>query len=315
MKINDLFKIHNAKSKGFENYDNGTIPFISNGVMNNGVVGFVSPFETDRVFRFRGICVSAFCDATVQDPPFIPRGNGGSGLTVLEPKSKMNKDELLYYSAYINKALNWRFSFGRMVTEKRFRDLEIIPYINKDNKKIDKSLPKNTINPIQIKHNSNFKLVNIEKLFTLHRGDFHALDRLDLGKYPTVSRVAFNNGIVGYYDKPENAKLYPKHFITVSSVTGDAFVQLHDFISTDNVVICEPKYNFKITTLFFIQFMLNNVKWRWSYGRQCYKTKFATTNIHLPVMENQNIDEDYIEKLVKNSPYWNQIDDYINSNN
>jgi hypothetical protein len=60
--------------------------------------------------------------------------------------------------------------------------------------------------------------------------------------------------------------------------------------------------------------MLNSVKWRWSYGRQCYKTKFATTNIHLPIQQNKDIDEGYIERLISNSPYWNQVRDHINAN-
>ena len=312
MKIDDLFNIYTAKSKGFENYDLGDIPFISNGFLNNGVVGFVTPYDGDRIFDFRGLCISAFCEATVQEPPFLPRGNGGSGLIVLEPKKEMSKDELLYYSSYINNSFRWRFSFGRMVTKRRFKDLIIQEYSSDTGIKIaDRSLPKNTIKSIPIQPNKKLEVFNITELFNLHRGDFHALNRLDSGDYPTVSRVAYNNGVVGYFAKPDKAKVYAKYMITISTVTGDAFVQLHEFIATDNVVICEPKYSLKLTTLFFVQYMLNNVKWRWSYGRQCYKMKFATTNIYLPVEDRDKIDEDYIEKLITNTVYWNQIEDYL----
>ena len=311
MIIDDLFKIYTAKSKGFESYDQGEIPFISNGFLNNGVVGFVAPYDDDRTFDFPGICVSAFCEATVQKPPFMPRGNGGSGLIVLEPKKPLSKDELLFYSSYINKSFRWRFSFGRMVTKRRFKTLEIQEY--EETKEIDKSLPENTIEPKEIDHNKNFKLFSITQLFDLYRGDFHALNRLDPGDYPTVSRVAYNSGVVGYFNKPDNAEIYPRYMITVSTVTGDAFVQLHDFIATDNVVICKPKQKFKLTTLFFIQYMLNSVKWRWSYGRQCYKAKFATTNIHLPILGGE-IDESYIESIIINTHYWNQIKNYLKTN-
>jgi hypothetical protein len=113
-KLSELFILHNSKSSGFESYEQGEIRFISNGFYNNGVVGLVKPRSKDRVFNFHGICASAFCEATVQEPPFLPRGNGGSGLVVLEPKKKMLHDELLYYAAYINRFSKWRFSFGRM---------------------------------------------------------------------------------------------------------------------------------------------------------------------------------------------------------
>ena len=305
MIVSDLFKIHHSKSKGFESYDSGEVPFVSNGLMNNGVIGFVSPLESDRVFDFRGICVSAFCEATVQEPPFLPRGNGGSGLMVLEPIAEMNKEELFYYASYINESFKWRFSFGRMVKKDRFKGLPIEPYgQEKSLISVQKLLPKGQVSATKIKHNRNFLIFNIEDLFNMRRGDFHALDKLDPGKYPTVSRVAFNNGIVGYFDPPERAKVYPKYFITVSTVSGDAFVQLEDFIATDNVIVCKPKLNLKITTLFFIQVMLNNVKWRYSYGRQCYKTKFAKTGIPLPVTKARSLDEDYMESVIKNTTYW-----------
>jgi len=305
MNVSNLFKIHIARSKGFESYELGEVPFVSNGFMNNGVVGFVSPLESDRVFNFRGICVSTFCEATVQEPPFLPRGNGGSGLIVLEPIAKMSREELFYYASFINESFKWRFSFGRMVKKDRFKDLAIEPYRQEQSLiSIQKLLPKGQVSAMKIKRNRNFVIFNIEDLFNTCRGDFHALDKLDPGKYPTVSRVAFNNGIVGYFDPPEGAKIYPKYLITVSTVSGDAFVQLEDFIATDNVIVCKPKLNLKITTLFFIQVMLNNVKWRYSYGRQCYKTKFAKTGIPLPVMKTGGLDEDYMGSVITKTTYW-----------
>ena len=76
--LTKLFTVEKAKSKGFENYEKGDVPFITNGIGNNGVQGFVKPNETARVFTIDAICVSAFCEATVQKAPFLPRGNGGS---------------------------------------------------------------------------------------------------------------------------------------------------------------------------------------------------------------------------------------------
>lgn len=164
-----------------------------------------------------------------------------------------------------------------------------------------------------ISHDIKFKIFNITDLFTLKRWDFHALDRLREGDIPTISRVTENNGIVGYYEKPDGAEIYPKSLVTVSTTSGDAFVQIDNFIATDNVVICKPKRDFRITTLFFIQLMINKEKWRYSYGRQCYKTKFAKTNIFLPVKNKDDIDEDYIEKIVKNCYGWEIIKNNLNS--
>ena len=101
-RIEEVFIPHTAKSSGFRSYQSGMVAFVTNGFRFNGVLGFVKPRPKDRVFDFLGIVLSAFCEATVQMPPFIGRGNGGSGLIVLEPKSRMGAGDLGYIAAHIN---------------------------------------------------------------------------------------------------------------------------------------------------------------------------------------------------------------------
>ena len=129
----------------------------------------------------------------------------------------------------------------------------------------------------------NCIIFNILDLFNIKRGDFHSIADLYPGNIPTVSRVTDNNGIVGYYEPPDGAEIYRRGLITVSTVGGDAFLQLDDFIATDNVIVCNPKQELKITTMYFITLMLNYQKWRYSYGRQCYKEKFSQVSIFVPV--------------------------------
>jgi type I restriction enzyme M protein len=159
-----------------------------------------------------------------------------------------------------------------------------------------------------VSHNTNYGFFNVEEdLFALDRGDFHALDRLDEGVIPTVSRISDNNGVVGYFEPPDGAQLRQKGLLTVSTVTGDAFVQLTDFVATDNVLICYPKKPLRLTTIFFIQLMINLQRWRFSYGRQPYRRIFSSINIPLPIKDRE-IDEDYIETVVKNSYGWGIVE-------
>jgi hypothetical protein len=99
--------------------------------------------------------------------------------------------------------------------------------------------------------------------------------------------------------------------LTVSTVAGDTFVQLGEFIATDNVLVCKPKRSFRITTLFFLALMLNYQKWRYFYGRQCYINKFLRVNLQLPISEPTVIDEDVIETIVKQTTYWNEVERYF----
>jgi hypothetical protein len=119
--IEQVFKPHTARSVGYENYQPGDTAFVTNGLRDNGIVGYVTPKARDKVFKNAGIALSAFCEATVQIPPFVARGNGGSGLIVLEPIEPLTLDQLGYIAAYINEFVSWRFSWYRQASVPRVR--------------------------------------------------------------------------------------------------------------------------------------------------------------------------------------------------
>lgn len=109
--IEEMFVVHRARSKLFSDYSRGSVAYVGNGFGDNAVIGFVDPLPKDRVFQFVGIAVSAFCEATLQAPPFIACGRAGNGLVVLEPRQPMTAGQLAWVAAYINRALRWRFSW------------------------------------------------------------------------------------------------------------------------------------------------------------------------------------------------------------
>ena len=305
MKVKDLFNVHNAKSQAFEAHESGNIPFITNGLANNGFKGYVKPMAGEKVFDFTGICLSAFAEATVHEPPYLPRGNGGSGLIVLEPKTTMTSHELLYYSAYINKRISWRFSFGRMVTLDRAKEIPLIDY-DPSIKIIDESIllpPQNTTNmAVNIKR---FAWVQIGSLFDLHSGDYHKASELPDGEIPLVSCADRSNGVLRYCDIPTDLRY---QFALTIAYNGQLplITKFHpyEFGAKDDVAVCIPKRDLRFSTLIFIQYMLNRETWRHSYGRKCYKAKLKRFKISLPVDTEGNIDEDVIEKIVSNASYW-----------
>ena len=124
-RIDDIFTPHTARSLGFERYRPGDVAYVSNGLRDNGIIGFVKPKPTDKLFTFVGIVLSAFCEATVQIPPFVARGNGGSGVMVLEPKEILTADQLGFIAAYINTYVSWRFSWYRQASVDRIRLIHI----------------------------------------------------------------------------------------------------------------------------------------------------------------------------------------------
>lgn len=305
MKINDLFHVKRGKGDYRENLEKGNTPLVSATSINNGIIDHVNiepTFEASAITveRVTGRAyVQLFDFATVPDD-----------VAVLIPREKMGLKKLFYIASQIN-ILNWRFNYARKLTPTRLKVLEIdLRDFHDETLELSERFPK-SIEKENIKHNRNYRLFKVVDLFRIDRGDFHALDRLDEGDIPTISRISEDNGVTGYYEKPEDAEVYHKGLLTVSTVSGDAFVQLDDFIATDNVLICKPKREFRITTLFFIQLMINLQKWRFSYGRQPYKRIFSKTRIFLPINDNGEIDEDYIEELVTNCYGWTMIERHL----
>ncbi len=307
-KIASFFKIQYGDraytDKGI--LDKGTTPLIASQGVGNGVYGFFdvpmkyhSPVITVPRTGSIGYSFVQLLPCTVTDDCIL-----------LIPEKYMTI-EYLFYVATMVRFSRWRFNYARKITPTRLGVIEVLSYEEFKPtvfyaQMFERLYPKPNITPKHITLPLEYFDFNITKLFDLERGHFHAIDQLEAGNYPTISRVSVNNGVTGFYQKPARAKILPKLTITVSTVTGDAFIQHVPFIATDNVVICTPKIPIKVTTLIYIQALLNKVKWRYSYGRQCYKGKFEKTVIKLPITKGNGIDEDYIENLVTNLPYWNE---------
>ncbi len=128
MTITELFELKVAKSKGNEDYDEGSVPYVSSTTQNNGIIKFVEPYPDDRVFNGNLICVSGLGFATLQLGIFLPKGNGGDSATILVPLNEMSTTELIYYTATFNLLHNWRFSFGRKCNKTRIENLELTPF-------------------------------------------------------------------------------------------------------------------------------------------------------------------------------------------
>jgi len=306
MKISKFFNVENAKSKGFEDHESGDIPFVSNGLEeNNGVVGFVKPLAGEKVFYKIGICISAFCEATVQKAPFLPRGNGGSGLVVLLPKEEMTVEELYFYAAIIN-LQRWRFSFGRMVIADRLKLLEI-EKPTKDYGLIEKSVI--SLVPKAVKRDKpdgiKFTLILLSTLFDITKGKGRYYEHCEPGSTPLVSASGGNNGVIGHVKLDP---LFKAPMITIERVSGNAFVQFKDFVTVpDDIFVLKPKSEMSVDEIFYYASILNTQKWRFNYSRKMTPIRFRKLKIPVPVNKNSEIDSSAIKQLVTSNYGWNLV--------
>jgi len=223
----------------------------------------------------------------------------------------MSKEYLFYVASAIQRS-KWRFNYGRKITPRRLGKLQIkAPEAVKLSMSFDVIFraiyPKRILIEKASMMKPRTKEFPITELFEIERGQFHAIDRLEKGDCPTVSRVSTDNGVVGFFSKPRKAKVYSPFVLTVSTVTGDTFLQMTDFIATDNVLVLLPKKDFDIHALLYIQAVLNGQKWRYSYGRQPYKRIFQKATVSLPVRSDGTIDDTYLREVVSAQPYFQAL--------
>lgn len=305
--LRSLFTIHSGDFHATAELGDGDIPLISCGDTDNGLIGY---FDIPPEHRYSNKITVAYNGQPLL-AKFHPYEFGAKDdVAVLSPLSPMQPNTLFYIAALLNN-MTWRYSYGRKCFRAKLQAVQI-PIPVDDNEKISEDIikdilpheltsfiPKTPTHQLVLGQAAKWHEFPITQLVTIKRGDFHSLTALGTGDKITVSRVTSDNGVVGQYEKPDRAKVYPRESITVSTVGGDAFVQMEDFIATDNILICSPKRPLQVTTLFFIVMMLNLQKWRYSYGRQCYKTKFSVVKIPLPVQGDNELNETYMKSVVE----------------
>jgi hypothetical protein len=301
--IEELFIPHSARSSGFSDHEPGKVTFVTNGFRHNGVVGFVKPKPVDRVFRFTGIVLSAFVEATVQAPPFIGRGNGGSGLIVLEPRKAMSLDDLGFVAAYINEALRWRFSWYRQASVDRIKRLEILdPKKGRIHFDVRELMPELTTST-KSQWKAKFAPVLLDSIYKLIAGDYHAAANLPSGDIPLISCGDVDNGIVRFVDVPPQHVYEHRLTIAFNGATLATKYHPYKFATKDDVALCEPRTPLRLSTEVFIQLMMNRERWRYSYYRKCYMEKLKRFHVPLPVKHGM-VDEDVISSILETNPYW-----------
>ena len=316
VRMEQLFEIKSGDYHAVADLDDGNTPLVSCGDVNHG---FIGRFDIPPEFTYANTVTVAY-NGKPLTAKFRPYEFGAKDdVGVLSPHEPLSDLALIYVAALLN-SMRWRFSYGRKCFKNKLRQLEIdVPAVcHKGNLRIDESYINRVVNvrnldmrpkPAKKKRQESvmpsvkWETKRLSELFDLHRGDFHSLKDLGVGSCVTVSRTEKDNGVVGYFEQPEGSSRYRPGLITVSTVSGDAFVQVAEFIATDNVIICVPPIDMRITTSYFIAAMINDQKWRYSYGRQCYKEKISALVIKVP-WHDGNIDEAAIEEIVKRQPYW-----------
>jgi len=140
-----------------------------------------------------------------------------------------------------------------------------------------------------------FKLKDIFDIYT--SSDKNSLESED-GSVPYISSTQFNNGVSSFV-KAET--IQNKNTITVArnGSVGSAFYHSYNYCaSPDDVRIFKPKFEMNKYIAIFLCTLIENEKYRFTYGRKFGTKRMQETEIKLPVNPD-------------NQPDWQRIEDYV----
>ena len=129
---------------------------------------------------------------------------------------------------------------------------------------------------------------------------------------PYVTTRDNNNGIAMRCDTDSN---FERGCITVAldGTCGTTFYQFENFIAGEKTAVLTLRdvYAPNPYMLFYLAYLIRYKSWRYHYGRKLSMGRLQQLEISMPVDRNENIDTEYIRKLVRSCYGWEIIEAYL----
>lgn len=300
----------------------GSIPLISSGSTNNGIVGYIDEKGDGKAQIFKANCITVdmFCNAFYQNKDFYAVSHGR--VNILYPKFKFNLQIGLFICNIIKKE-QFKYSYGRAVYSSEIARMIIklpstavgLPdwdfmeqYIKSLNHK-----PLTTDNQGGYKSHTldvvSWKEFCVGDLFEVKKGKRLTSDEQTDGETPYIGAIDSNNGVANYIGQ---AAIHKGNTISLSynGSVGEAFYQPKAFWATDDVNVLYFKEENGIALnkyiALFICAVLRQEKYRYSYGRKWVLESMRSTIIKLPTKDDKP-DFDFMENYIKSLPYGDRI--------
>lgn len=141
-EISRLFTIKPPAPRTIKTYNEGLVPYVSSGGINNGIISYLEPKENEELEKGNCITISPLegTPAFYQEIDFLGRGGAGSAISMLY-NDNLSKYNALFICTII-KICATKFDYSDAFTSDNLKNLKIpLPakknnngslYINKD---------------------------------------------------------------------------------------------------------------------------------------------------------------------------------------
>lgn len=130
-QISRLFRISSPASRSIKTYNEGDVPYVSSGSINNGIISYLEPKEDEELEKGNCITVSPLDGSSFyQEDDFLGRGGAGSAISLLY------NDNLTRYNALfictVIKIMAQKFDYSDALTSDNLKTLKISLPAQKD---------------------------------------------------------------------------------------------------------------------------------------------------------------------------------------
>jgi hypothetical protein len=157
------------------------------------------------------------------------------------------------------------------------------------------------------------QIFDISEFFTeIKRGKCPPINSLKEGNIPVITTTESDNGIVGYYDIPQN--IIDNNCITISANGSSccAFYHPYNFTANADVLVCKLRKKYDILHFkIFLCTAIRSSAWKFTYYRKCSNKKLLKDVKIIMPMKKGLIDYDYIESKVKDSVGFDLLKQYL----
>lgn len=301
IKIKEIFDIQYGKfSTPIKDLNGGSVPFVTSGSKNNGVVGFfdLEPLYENVISVAR---TGSIGETFYHDYPCVIN----SDCMVLTAKQSLDFKDMVWFVYLIGKSKN-RFSYARKVTPSRLGEI-LIPsekpkWFEEVDWNFEAKLNKKVIEKEIILDVSSWKWFTYDEIFDIKKGQRIVNSEMIKGETPCIRPIEDNNGVYDFIDIEPN---HAANTITVSynGSVGEAFYQPKPYFALDDINVLYPKFELNIYIAMFLITLIRQEKYRFSYGRKWHLGRMKESEIKLPVDSGGKPDWKFMEDYIKSLPY------------
>lgn len=299
------------------NQSDGDIAYISSTKRNNGVDNYISPPDYMTIYEnAMTISNSGSVGYCFYHPYNFVCSDHCTVVKIKDDSILLNNYIALFLKPIIESMRN-KYNFAREISDARLSreriklptnernepDWQFMEKYIKElstrivfNKKTPKKFSNKTIlSKLDI---SNWKTFELVKIFPEPKRGMRLIeiDR-QKGEMPFYSASDFNNGLTDKISNP----LFTEKNALIYMIFGKCYYVEGEFTASDEIAIFKHE-KLNLYTGLFLSTIINQNKYKYSFGRKAFYNKYSKDFIKLPAKNNEP-DWEFMENYIKSLPY------------